>query len=83
MKYRCNCCGYLTLDDPENGSYEICPVCFSENDGVQNDDPTYSGGANEPNLLEARRNFESYGAVEQRLISYVRAPLPAEYPQPS
>ncbi|GAA5196915.1 CPCC family cysteine-rich protein [Microbacterium jejuense] len=83
MKYKCNCCGYFTLDDPENGSYEICPVCFWENDWVQNNDPSYWGGANKPSLIEARRNFERYGAVEQRLAGYVRAPLPEEHSEPS
>ncbi len=29
-KYACLCCGYLTLD--ERGEYDICPVCFWEDD---------------------------------------------------
>ncbi len=29
-KYACLCCGYLTLD--ERGGYDICPVCFWEDD---------------------------------------------------
>jgi len=80
MKSRCACCGYLTLEDPTNGSYEICPVCFWENDYVQNNDPSFAGGANEPRLIEAQRNFVLFGAVEQRLIHDVRAPHPDEFP---
>lgn len=80
MKYRCQCCGYLTLEDPVNGSYEICSVCFWENDEVQNDDPSYAGGANEPSLMEARRNFERWGAVEPRFLPFVRTARPDEFP---
>ena len=29
-KYKCPCCGYFTLD--ERGEYDICPVCFWEDD---------------------------------------------------
>lgn len=29
-KYACPCCGCLTLD--ERGGYDICPVCFWEDD---------------------------------------------------
>lgn len=79
MKYPCACCGFLTLKDPANGSFEICPVCFWENDNVQNDDPSFPGGANRPSLLEARRNFTQFGAVEERLVAFVRPPRPDEF----
>ena len=29
-KFTCPCCGYLTLN--ERGAYDICPVCFWEDD---------------------------------------------------
>ncbi len=29
-KYKCLCCGYQTLDT--RGEYDICPVCFWEDD---------------------------------------------------
>lgn len=29
-KYKCPCCGCYTLD--ERGAYDICPVCFWEDD---------------------------------------------------
>ena len=29
-KFACPCCGFLTLD--ERGGYDICPVCFWEDD---------------------------------------------------
>lgn len=80
MPYRCPCCGYLTLEDPVNGSSEICPFCFWENDAVQNDDPSFAGGANEPSLTRARANFERFGAVEGRLIPQARPARPHEIP---
>ncbi len=30
-KYKCLCCGYKTMDE-ERGSFDICPVCFWEDD---------------------------------------------------
>src|SRR3712207_8061939 len=46
----CPCCGYRTLREPEYGSYDICPVCFWEDDSVQFSDPDYRGGANHESL---------------------------------
>ena len=74
--FRCPCCGYYTLSSP--GAYEICPVCFWEDDPVQEDDPDISGGANELCLNECRENFEKYHACEERFRDKVREPLPEE-----
>lgn len=49
MKYKCPCCGYYTFDERPSGSYDICPVCFWEDDPVQLDDPSYEGGENTVN----------------------------------
>jgi hypothetical protein len=49
-RFPCRCCRYLALDEPANGSFEICPVCFWEDDNIQNADPTYSGGRTSPLL---------------------------------
>lgn len=81
--YPCRCCGFLTLTDPAFGSYEICPVCCWEDDPVQNDDPTYRGGANHVSLKEARRNYVVHGAAEPghasfaRLVEFDEIPYPA------
>jgi hypothetical protein len=53
--FPCPCCGKLTLS--ENGVYEICTVCFWEDDPVQSGDPTYAGGANQVSLEKARENW--------------------------
>jgi hypothetical protein len=78
--YKCACCGFLTLSESPPGSYEICPVCFWEDDGVQFDDPDYAGGANHVSLNQARRNFAKIGAAEDRNVRWVRKPLPEEIP---
>ena len=81
-RYPCACCGYLTMRvPPGDGSYEICPVCFWEDDGVQWKNPDYPGGANKPSLREARRNFYEHGANDLAEVSSVRPPRPDEEPR--
>jgi len=58
FKHPCPCCGYRTLELQPPGTYEICDICFWEDDGVQYDDPDYKGGANTESLNEYRRLFE-------------------------
>jgi Cysteine-rich CPCC len=74
----CPCCGYLTITEP--GGYEICPVCFWEDDPVQAGDPLYGGGANKESLSEARTHFAAFGAVAKEYISRVRPPKSDEIP---
>lgn len=52
MNYTCPCCGYLTLDEKPPGTYDICSICFWEDDDVQYNDPNYEGGANVPSNKE-------------------------------
>ncbi|MBL1704243.1 hypothetical protein DXB51_09685 [Bacillus cereus] len=47
MKYTCPCCGYETLEEEPPGTYEICSICYWEDDEVQFNDPDFEGGANE------------------------------------
>ncbi len=65
----CPCCSNLTMSEGNPGSFEICPVCFWEDDGVQNDDPTYAGGANVVSLNEARHNYQTIGVTTRRSVS--------------
>lgn len=55
MKNKCTncpvCCEY-EFEYPDD--YDICPVCGWENDGVQRDDPTYWGGANNLSVNESK-----------------------------
>ena len=75
-KYQCPCCGYYTFDEPN--SFEICDVCFWQDDGVQADNPDYLGGPNHISLNQARQNYKSFGAKDKSSLKYVRQPLPEE-----
>ena len=55
----CPCCGYLTLSDWNDGSWELCSVCNWEDDEVQFRNPDYEGGANRKSLHQARVCFHS------------------------
>ena len=79
--YRCPCCRALTLHG--RGGFEICPVCWWEDDDVQGRDPQYAGGANAVSLHQARENFRRFGAAEARFSSNVRRPTLEEVPQRS
>lgn len=80
MKYKCPCCGFLTLTSPSPGSYEVCPVCHWEDDVGQYDDPDDVFGANRVSLREARANFQKYGVCSAEGRGLVRAPLADEIP---
>lgn len=80
MRYPCPCCKYLTFEEEPSGSFEICPVCFWEDDNIQNNDPSYDGGANGISLNKARMNFAKYGAIKKEFSDKVRRPLPEELP---
>lgn len=77
--YECPCCHYMTLH--ERGGYEICPVCYWEDDGQdEHDAEEIRGGPNENlSLRDAQRNFLQFGAFSKKFIRNVRAPLPSEY----
>ncbi|GAA3296344.1 hypothetical protein GCM10020295_25880 [Streptomyces cinereospinus] len=78
--YRCPCCGFITL--AERGAYEICRVCFWEDDGQdEHDAGEVRGGPNRGlSLREARRNYQEISACDERCTRFVRAPLPHEHP---
>jgi hypothetical protein len=79
-RYPCPCCGYLTLPEPPPGTYEICKVCFWEDDGVQFNDPDYEGGANEVSLGQARDNYREFVVSQLRFRANVRPPRSDEQP---
>ncbi|WP_312648945.1 CPCC family cysteine-rich protein [Aminipila sp.] len=78
MKYKCPCCGYYTFDEKPNGSYDICEVCFWEDDPIQLNAPTYKDGANHVSLLQAKFNFIEFGACESTMLCHVRKPTKEE-----
>ncbi|BBJ44732.1 hypothetical protein SSPO_074500 [Streptomyces antimycoticus] len=80
-KVACPCCKFLTLE--ARGWYEICPVCGWEDSGQDdNNADEYIGGPNHVTLTEARLNFATFGASEERRRSRVRAASPDERPEP-
>jgi hypothetical protein len=71
--YPCPCCGYDVYSEPP-GSYEICPICFWEDDIVQLAFPDLKGGANKCSLIEGQQTFARIGSCEERVKSHVRPP---------
>lgn len=60
VRFSCPCCGYPTLD--ERGGYEICQICWWEDDGQDDSDADIvRGGPNHHySLTDARKNFKEY-----------------------
>jgi len=78
LRYRCPCCGYKTLEAPE--ALKLCPVCWWEDDGQEDDDAsevrlTVNG---QLSLEQARINYSQCGAAHPRFLPYVRKPQPTE-----
>lgn len=78
-KYYCPCCGYNSLDEEPKGKFEICEICFWEDDPIQSEDWNYKGGANKVSLIQGQKNFEKFGAVEKRWTSYTKQPTEKEH----
>jgi Cysteine-rich CPCC len=56
----CLCCGYKTLDGI---GWEVCNVCYWEDDGVSELDKISS--ANHMSLFEAKENFKKFGVMSE------------------
>lgn len=74
-KHECPVCLYKTLS--EINAFEVCPVCFWEDDPVARDNER--SGANEwLTLAEAQENYGLFGAFLRKFKPYVRKPLDNE-----
>jgi len=71
MRFPCPCCGYLQFTEPP-GSYEICAICFWEDDPVQLRWPDSAGGANKPSLEDAQAAYADIGASDPRHKRHVK-----------
>ncbi|MEU4763995.1 CPCC family cysteine-rich protein [Actinosynnema sp. NPDC023794] len=73
----CPCCGYATLG--ERHGWEICDICFWEDDGQDDHNADLRSPPNDGlTLIEARENFARIGACNQRCTKFVRPPRPDE-----
>lgn len=75
-KFACPCCENDTLD--EVAVYEICPVCFWEDDGTTNLDD--ASGPNYRTLREGKETYVLIGACAPGMLRYCRPPLEDEKP---
>lgn len=71
----CRCCGSLSLH--ERGAYEICPVCFWEDDGLQDLDRV--SGPNHMTLREGKENFKRIGACSEDSLRHIAPDARAKY----
>lgn len=55
MKATCPCCGYRTLVRPRN--WELCDLCFWEDDPLQSYNPDFASGTNEKSLRDYQSDF--------------------------
>ncbi len=72
-KYKCPCCNHFTFEKKER-AYDICPVCFWEDDPFQYENPMMENGANHVSLAAARVNYKHYSACDPEMRKYVRGP---------
>ncbi|MGB6962400.1 MAG: CPCC family cysteine-rich protein [Candidatus Acidiferrum sp.] len=70
--FPCPCCGYLVFTGPP-GSYDICPICFWEDDLSQLRF-VRTDGANRVSLTQAQRGFANDGVSESKFKKHVRKP---------
>ncbi len=77
-KHQCPCCGYRTLS--QRNEYEICLVCFWEDDGQEDADAdVVRGGPNRRlSLTAARDNYKRIAVADPQNLPHVRPPTDEE-----
>ncbi|MCD7908994.1 MAG: hydrolase [Clostridium sp.] len=81
QRHKCKCCGYYTLVGTKAEiDWDICPVCFWENDVFEENPETYSG-ANHLTLAQGRENYKKFSACDLKSLPHVRLPLAQEFPE--
>lgn len=69
LMHQCPCCDHFTLED--RGQYDICPVCFWEDDGLDIGEIDEHSGPNHLSLREGRKNFGLIGACDKKAVAHV------------
>ena len=64
-KFQCPCCDYFSLK--RRAEYDICKVCFQEDDGNDLTSLDVHSGPNHMALREARDNFKEFGACDMAM----------------
>ncbi|EPD82220.1 MULTISPECIES: CPCC family cysteine-rich protein [unclassified Paenibacillus] len=65
--FACPCCEFKTL--PVKGEYDICPVCFWEDDGTTA--PAFYSSPNHMTLTQAQKNFLEFGAMSESSLMHL------------
>ena len=74
-KFKCPCCSWFTLN--EQHSYDICPVCFWEDEYIfhENDRSPANDGVS---LAKGRENYKKFGAMDEKHVIHVREAVDSE-----
>ncbi|WP_201027435.1 CPCC family cysteine-rich protein [Paraglaciecola hydrolytica] len=65
--FACPCCHYRTLTS--QGAYEICTVCFWEDDGAS--EPDDNSSPNHMSVAQGQINFAKFGACDRDMLNHV------------
>ena len=69
--YACLACGHLTIETQHD--WDICPVCFWEDDvGLNGRDDVISPANKDMSLAQAQVNYCRFGAVDLQYVKLVR-----------
>ena len=79
-KYQCPICGNYTLD--VKNEYDICPVCFWEDDGSE-EYPDEDYGVNRISFIDAKKLWNENAYIDKSNKKYIRKPLGIELPKDS
>lgn len=71
-RYACPCCKYYSFVDYDDAFFEICSICFWQNDTNELD--KCSGANHGLTLRQAQINFLKFGACDERFIGSTRKP---------
>jgi hypothetical protein len=77
LLFACACCGYRTLRT--KGEYDICPVCYWEDDGSDDSRIDRHSGPNHMTLRRARINFAKLGAKREDVVRFALRDGPERY----
>ena len=70
----CPCCGYKTFNAEEYNTYQVCPICFWEDESLTETVIEKGGGANNVSLVQAQKNFKNIRAMEKQTKKLTRDP---------